>query len=269
MNKQPKKIHMLVEAIKNKDYAAAKPLALELLPTIQYSKKFDETPSYWVIASLNGESHEKIYPDEFEFSKAVLDLAWTLPVNEFIESIRRRSSCFCERYVKHLSEEENITLRRRAINYFDGKHKVFNLGEMITYLLNVTEHYTLAWEKANQLEELCKSEALLFKSHMLRHGLGVKKNMFDSFLAEIQSVKAYKEENATGGTSYSYYGEYYGVVDEAEFLFVENSSDSSFEMSRNGFIWYLTQSQEAAPLAVAIRELKAIGALDESKQRLY
>jgi hypothetical protein len=268
MKSNPTKSKALIKAIENHDYAAAKPLALDLLPALEYSIDFDESPTYWILATITGEIDGKVHPNEFDFAKSVMEKVWDLPSTDAINFIRQGSSRFCEKYTKQLSEKENIEIRNRAINYFEGKYKVIHLGEMITYLLNATDKYALAWEKSTQLEDLCKSEAMLFKSHMLRRGLSVKKNTFDAFLAEIKSVKSYKEARSTDG-HHNYYGEYYGAVDDAEFLFIENSSDSSFEMSRNGFIWYATQSKETDPFAVAVRELKSIGALDENKERAY
>lgn len=268
MKFSPTKSNALIKAIENHDYAAAKPLALELLPSLEYSTDFDENATYWLLSTITGEIDEAIRPNEFDFAKSLMEKAWSIPSNNIINFIRQGSFDFCERYVKELSESENIAMRNRAINHFDNEHKIFHLCEMIIYLLNNTEQYTLAWEKVNELEFINKSEALLFKSHMLRHGVGIKKNVFDAFIAEIQSVKFYNKSHPNS-TSFFNYGEYYSIVDDSEFLFVENSSYSSFEMSRNGFVWYASQSKESDPFAVAIRELKAIGALDERRERLY
>ncbi len=268
MKSNPAKSKALIEAIENHDYAAAKPLALELLPALEYSTDFDENPTYWILSTITGEIDEAIRPHEFDFAKSVMEKAWSAPSTDAINFIRQGSSDFCEKYGEELSESENIEMRNRAINHFDNENKIFHLGGMVIYLLNNTEQYTLAWEKANELELINKSEALLFKSHMLRHGIGIKKNVFDAFIAEIQSVKFYKKNTPTSAPFFNY-GEYYSIVNDSEFLFVENSTDSPFEMSRNGFIWYASQSKESDPFAVAIRELKAIGALDERRGRLY
>lgn len=180
-----------------------------------------------------------------------------------VKMICDMSSSYCDRYINELTQQENVAIRTRAINQLGDSEKRFNLREMLVYLMK-TKQYALAWEKGTELEVIDKSEALLFKSHMLRHGLGVNQNIFDALIAEIQSVKFYDLENASIQFSY---GESYDEVEGAEFLFDYNFGEGSFELDTDDFIWYLSQSEDKDPLSVATRELKGIGAIDINKMR--
>jgi len=274
MNIYEEKSAALISAIQDNDFVAASSLAVEVVPTMLYSLSFDEdivSDNDEALLSLltniiSGDLHEETTHGQFELAKVVIETAWNQPLSIANNKIREHSSSFCKKYIEHISEEDNIEIRNCAVDYFDGEVKVRHLGQMIAYLIKDTERYSLAWDKLDQLEKFSKSEALLFKSHMLRHGLGVRRNAFDALIAEIQSAKLYLADNAKQEFHYGYY---YGILANSELLFAENASDKSLEMNRSGFIWYASQTQTSDPFAVAIRELKSIGALDENRERLY
>ncbi|WP_304635870.1 hypothetical protein [Pseudoalteromonas sp.] len=90
------KYEELAKSIEENDFQKAKRLALELLPQMNGENEAEEAVDghFSELFSFCG----AVTADEFDFSKSIFELAWSLPVTPPVESIRNSSIMYCDRY---------------------------------------------------------------------------------------------------------------------------------------------------------------------------
>lgn len=157
-----------------------------------------------------------------------------------------------------MSTEENLAIRERALDQLEPYSKRLNLNEMVVYLID-KEQYPAALKKIEVLSELNESEANLFNSHLLRHGLGVEMDVHKAFELEVRSASIFDKTNPMNSYSQTY--EFLDSYDEGLFDY----EDGSFEMNHIVFIWYIANidtSQSIEKILLSLHELNVFDSVE-------
>lgn len=221
----------LISFMESENYAEAKPLAIELFSSMDDDSN-DEDPLYWVVLMIRGESDSEVTKDEFLLSKSMFDLANSMPATKASKSIIKTALQYCERYENELSQKENVELREMAFENAGKASKQHHLVEMIIYLINSKQTESVII-KADELAQFNKSDSFLFRSYIFRHGLGMPKSMNQALYWEVESVKAFKNDNLNCD-----YGYFYNLLDDVEPLFEYDFESKKFSMDKNIFTQY-------------------------------
>lgn len=249
----------LNELIEAEKYKEAQPLALKLLPSMKVDvDDFDgESSIEHITCVIRGESGEDATKEEFEFAKSIFELSWSQQALPSFKKIIEVSQAYCERYEKYLSPEENISIREKVLSVLDDYSMRFNVTEMVVYLIN-TKQYSIALEKIELLESLNKSEALLFKSHLFRNGLGVEKSIFKSLALEVNSAKEFIVSDVMRS-----YGESYGWLSSYDApLFKIDYDTNTFSVNQNTFLWYMAHIETESDIGEIILEMRKMRVFD-------
>jgi len=238
-------------------YKEATPLALEILPSLESDGENDhdclDEASCSIIYLVAEKEGQPVTIEQFEFCLALMNRAWEMPNKSFAGHLQDVTRCFCGSYIEFLPVNESISFRERQIAKSDEFEKCYYLRDMVLYLTE-TKHYVLAMERIEQLMSLDKSEALLFKSHILKNR--PDNNIYEALMTEIQSVKCFDPKLM----SFTSYGEYFNSMIGASPLFKASKNNSMPLIIPERVLWYLANIDDEHQIQNAIKTLKEMGA---------
>ena len=251
------KYEELAKSIEENDFQKAKRLALELLPKMNGEDEAEEA----VDGHFSGlfDFCGAVTADEFDFSKSIFELAWSLPVTPPVQSIRDCSIMYCDRYENEISKEEYLSIVERLVDNTPPKKRYVILTEFIVFAIN-SQQYDVAVKRLDELGTLNKLDAMLFKSHLLRYGLGMERNVFEALKLEVESTEEFnanlKIYNVCSG-----YGYRLSLLDDSDPLFEYDYQKERLEINLPILAWYIENIELDKPLSDVIKSLRKTGIL--------